>query len=102
MWGFRRWGRGTGSTGRTAQSRRRSAAAYLAFRLAAVGLGSRLQEKESPRPVGRIGAPPGPGQATFMEALRKGHEPFPPFGHDNNDVEITAQDAVKDVVPFEG
>ena len=74
----------------------------LAIDQASVDLVYALKEKDRHALVERIETRHGLRQLTYMKELGMGNDCYHLIDIDNNDVEITAQDAVKDVVPFEG
>ena len=74
----------------------------LAIDQASVDLVYALKEEDRHALVERIETRHGLRQLTYMKELGMGNDRYHLIDIDNNDVEITAQDAVKDVVPFEG
>ena len=74
----------------------------LAIDQASVDLVYALKEEDRHALVERIETRHGLRQLTYMKELGMGNDCYHLIDIDNNDVEITAQDAVKDVVPFEG
>ena len=74
----------------------------LAIDQASVDLVYALKEEDRHALVERIETRHGLRQLTYMKELGMGNDRYHLIDIDNNDVEIIAQDAVKDVVPFEG
>ena len=74
----------------------------LAIDQASVDLVYALKEEDRHALVERIETRHGLRQLTYMKELGMGNDRYHLIDIDNNDVEITAQDAAKDVVPFEG
>ena len=74
----------------------------LAIDQASVDLVYALKAEDRHALVERIETRHGLRQLTYMKELGMGNDRYHLIDIDNNDVEITAQDAVKDVVPFEG
>ena len=74
----------------------------LAIAQASVDLVYARKEEDRHALVERIETRHGLRQLTYMKELGMGNDRYHLIDIDNNDVEITAQDAVKDVVPFEG
>ena len=74
----------------------------LAIDQASVDLVYALKEEERHALVERIETRHGLRQLTYMKELGMGNDRYHLIDIDNGDAEITTQDAVKDVVPFEG
>ena len=74
----------------------------LAVDQASVDLIYAMQEHQHADLVERMESRHGLRQLSYMKELGMGNDRYHLIDIDNNDVEITAQDAVKDVVPFEG
>ncbi len=74
----------------------------LAIDQASVDLVYALKEDERHALVERIETRHGLRQLTYMKELGMGNDRYHLIDIDNADAEITLQDAVKDVVPFEG
>ena len=74
----------------------------LAIDQASVDLVYALKEDERHALVERMETRHGLRQLTYMKELGMGNDRYHLIDIDNADVEITLQDAVKDVVPFEG
>lgn len=74
----------------------------LAIDQASVDLVYALKEEDRHALVERIETRHGLRQLTYMKELGMGNDRYHLIDIDNGDAEITTQDAVKDVVPFEG
>lgn len=74
----------------------------LAIDQASVDLVYALEEKDRHALVERIESRHGLRQLTYMKELHMGNDRYHLIDIDNGDREITLQEAVKDVVPFEG
>lgn len=74
----------------------------LAIDQASVDLIYALKEEDRHALVERIETRHGLRQLTYMKELGMGNDRYQLIDIDNSDAEITAQDAVKDVVPFNG
>lgn len=74
----------------------------LAVDQASVDLVYALDEKDHADLVERIESRHGHRQLSYMKELRMGNDLYKLIDIDNGDVEISAKEAVKDVVPFEG
>ena len=74
----------------------------LAIDQASVDLVYALKEEDRHALVERMETRHGLRQLTYMKALGMGNDRYHLIDIDNGDAEITTQDAVKDVVPFEG
>ena len=74
----------------------------LAIDQASVDLVYALKEEDRHALVERMETRHGLRQLTYMKELGMGNDRYHLIDIDNGDAEITTQDAVKDVVPFEG
>lgn len=74
----------------------------LAIDQASVDLVYALEEKDRHALVERIESRHGLRQLTYMKELHMGNDRYHLIDIDNGDREITLQEAVRDVVPFEG
>lgn len=74
----------------------------LAIDQASVDLVYALKEEDRHALVERMETRHGLRQLTYMKELGMGNDRYHLIDTDNGDAEITTQDAVKDVVPFEG